>query len=288
MNLHRTVPIHRLVRRFRQRSGKLYDDPTDHATIGFGHLIHYGPVTEADHREWFLRGSPHRSQIHGNRRDLRRSPAAVKEGVEGLGILAFRTPDDPASGPWSTTNVKYLWCLRQEISLMPTPNRPSRRWSSSCGRHHPFAGPSHGPPRHPAQPGDRGSCPSAVASQASRSSRSRVRLAPGRAKGTASTTTPWSGQRRRRRVARTSVARYPGRGGARERRRRAGVKGEAGLEPALRADQASPAQGHGDDHDGGEELHGDDIDVVEPQEALECGGGGVRVAGPPGSEARSP
>ncbi len=29
-----------------------YNDPAGHATIGFGHLIHLGPVTNADRRKW--------------------------------------------------------------------------------------------------------------------------------------------------------------------------------------------------------------------------------------------
>jgi GH24 family phage-related lysozyme (muramidase) len=32
--------------------GKPYNDPTNHATIGFGHLIHRGPVTDADRQQW--------------------------------------------------------------------------------------------------------------------------------------------------------------------------------------------------------------------------------------------
>jgi GH24 family phage-related lysozyme (muramidase) len=29
-----------------------YADPAGHATIGYGHLLHYGPPTKADRREW--------------------------------------------------------------------------------------------------------------------------------------------------------------------------------------------------------------------------------------------
>jgi lysozyme len=29
-----------------------YDDAAGHATIGFGHLLHHGPVTDADRQQW--------------------------------------------------------------------------------------------------------------------------------------------------------------------------------------------------------------------------------------------
>lgn len=32
-----------------------YNDPAGHATIGFGHLLHYGPVTQADKRKRWSR-----------------------------------------------------------------------------------------------------------------------------------------------------------------------------------------------------------------------------------------
>lgn len=35
-----------------------YNDPAKHATFGVGHLIHLGPVTEADERTWGSKGSP--------------------------------------------------------------------------------------------------------------------------------------------------------------------------------------------------------------------------------------
>lgn len=33
-----------------------YNDPAGHATVGYGHLLHYGPVTEADRRAVWLKG----------------------------------------------------------------------------------------------------------------------------------------------------------------------------------------------------------------------------------------
>jgi Transposase len=71
-------------------------------------------------------------------------------------------------------------------------HRPSPRCATRCGT----AGRSR-------------SCPIRVASQANRSSKSRVRPAPDRANGTASTTTPWSGQARRRTDARSSTRQQP-------------------------------------------------------------------------------
>ena len=32
--------------------GKPYNDPVNHCTIGYGHLIHYGPCTPFDHEKW--------------------------------------------------------------------------------------------------------------------------------------------------------------------------------------------------------------------------------------------
>jgi GH24 family phage-related lysozyme (muramidase) len=38
--------------RFEGWRNKPYNDPTGNATIGFGHLIHMGPVTVHDNSEW--------------------------------------------------------------------------------------------------------------------------------------------------------------------------------------------------------------------------------------------
>lgn len=42
----------RFIGRFEGWRGKPYNDPTNNATIGFGHLLHMGPVTAADKSEW--------------------------------------------------------------------------------------------------------------------------------------------------------------------------------------------------------------------------------------------
>lgn len=35
-----------------------YNDPAGHATFGVGHLLHHGPVTEKDRREWGTKANP--------------------------------------------------------------------------------------------------------------------------------------------------------------------------------------------------------------------------------------
>lgn len=40
------------VARFEGYVGNVYNDPADNATIGFGHLLHYGPVDAEDRANW--------------------------------------------------------------------------------------------------------------------------------------------------------------------------------------------------------------------------------------------
>jgi GH24 family phage-related lysozyme (muramidase) len=42
----------RLVARFEGFFPEPYNDPAGHATIGYGKLLHYGPVTDADRAQW--------------------------------------------------------------------------------------------------------------------------------------------------------------------------------------------------------------------------------------------
>lgn len=42
----------RFIGRFEGWRNRPYNDPTNNATIGFGHLLHAGPVTERDIAEW--------------------------------------------------------------------------------------------------------------------------------------------------------------------------------------------------------------------------------------------
>lgn len=147
------------------------------------------------------------------------------------------------------------------------------------GRHHPFAGPTDRPPRHPAQAGDRGLVhPRGQPRQQVVEVPGEVRPRPGKGDGlhhhavVGTTKTTQVGPDLEPPGAQVEVA--P------PRRRRAGVVAGAGAEPAVGTDQAPPAQGHGDDHDRGQELHGHDVDVVEAEKALECGGGahGLRTS----------
>jgi len=63
-----------------------YADPAGHATIGFGHLLHYGPPTRADRRKW---GCLTRQQgLKLLRVDLRETEAEVTGRIRGARINA--------------------------------------------------------------------------------------------------------------------------------------------------------------------------------------------------------
>ena len=103
---------------------------------------------------------------------------------------------------WSLTRVRYLWCLRQEISSTPMFTNPSNRFGSSTSA----ATRSHiAPTVRQATRSDK----STVTNHTTRSSKSAVNRAPGRANGTPSATTPWVGQSNRRRRIRSSQTRPP-------------------------------------------------------------------------------
>jgi lysozyme len=61
-----------------------YNDPAGHATFGVGHLIHEGPVTVADAREWGTREKPSsmRRVKRVLRRDLKRFEKVVRRAVK--------------------------------------------------------------------------------------------------------------------------------------------------------------------------------------------------------------
>jgi GH24 family phage-related lysozyme (muramidase) len=62
-----------------------YNDSENHATFGVGHLIHRGPVTDDDRREWGTPANP-KSMVfvlRVLRRDLVRFNAAVREATSG-------------------------------------------------------------------------------------------------------------------------------------------------------------------------------------------------------------
>lgn len=60
-----------------------YNDSEGHATFGVGHLIHLGPVTEADRREWGTPTNPKTRAfaLRVFRRDLKSYEATVREAV---------------------------------------------------------------------------------------------------------------------------------------------------------------------------------------------------------------
>lgn len=56
-----------------------YNDPAGHATIGIGHLIHLGPVTDADRRAWY--GFTRERALELLRRDADHFEQAIRELV---------------------------------------------------------------------------------------------------------------------------------------------------------------------------------------------------------------
>jgi lysozyme len=68
----------RLIARFEGFYSQPYNDPAGHATIGYGKLLHYGPVTEADRAKW---GSITKRQA---KRMLRADLVEYADGVREL------------------------------------------------------------------------------------------------------------------------------------------------------------------------------------------------------------
>jgi lysozyme len=68
----------RFIARFEGFVPTAYNDVADNATIGFGHLLHYGPTTAADRR---LRWS-RRKALRALREDASMAAAAVRAGVK--------------------------------------------------------------------------------------------------------------------------------------------------------------------------------------------------------------
>jgi lysozyme len=60
-----------------------YNDPAGHATFGVGHLIHKGPVTDADRIRWGSPSNPKSMRFVDRvlRRDLRKYERAVRGAV---------------------------------------------------------------------------------------------------------------------------------------------------------------------------------------------------------------
>ena len=61
-----------------------YDDPAGHATIGYGHLLHYGSVTKRDKRKWGCITEDEGLELL--RKDLRETEDAVLEQIEGATV----------------------------------------------------------------------------------------------------------------------------------------------------------------------------------------------------------
>ena len=63
-----------------------YADPAGHATIGYGHLLHYGPPTRADRRKW---GCLTQAQaLRLLRQDLRETEIEVFDRIRGAKVNA--------------------------------------------------------------------------------------------------------------------------------------------------------------------------------------------------------
>lgn len=53
----------RFIARFEGYYSQPYNDPAGHATVGYGHLLHYGPVTDADRRGVWIAGQKRPGQL---------------------------------------------------------------------------------------------------------------------------------------------------------------------------------------------------------------------------------
>ncbi len=69
-----------LIAEFEGFVAKCYDDPTGNATIGYGHLIHIGRVTERDKKQWGALSEP--EGLFLLKKDVIRYERAVKESVK--------------------------------------------------------------------------------------------------------------------------------------------------------------------------------------------------------------
>lgn len=62
----------------------VYADPAGHATIGYGHLLHYGPPTKKDRRKWGCLTKPQALKLL--RTDLRKYEADVLGRIQGARV----------------------------------------------------------------------------------------------------------------------------------------------------------------------------------------------------------
>jgi len=79
-----TMKTTRFVAKFEGFLSCPYNDPAGHATIGYGHLLHYGGVTKKDKRKWGCITEAEALKLL--RKDLRETEAEVLERIEGATV----------------------------------------------------------------------------------------------------------------------------------------------------------------------------------------------------------
>lgn len=76
-----------------------YADPAGHATIGYGHLLHYGPPTRADRKKWGCLTETQALRLL--RTDLRETESEVMDRIKGV----------PATPPMITALTSFAFNL---------------------------------------------------------------------------------------------------------------------------------------------------------------------------------
>ncbi|MDQ2621494.1 MAG: lysozyme [Actinomycetota bacterium] len=62
----------------------VYEDPAGHATIGYGHLLHYGPPTKRDRKKWGCLTKAQAQRLL--RKDLRKYEAEMLSRIQGARV----------------------------------------------------------------------------------------------------------------------------------------------------------------------------------------------------------